>query len=262
MVFSKSDQPLQVDLDRAEFIRSHIPKGVHTVLDVGCGTGIVTRLLSGKYEIMGLELSSVGVRKITELGIPCQQGSIAEIPFPDRSFDLVMSCEVFEHLDDELFSQGLGEVARVASKHVLVTVPNKDRFRSLRRECPNCRTICVPWGHIRTFGVDSIRQLFDDFGFAPQEVRTFGPSVPNEHRLIRRLLRWHRWFYNPLRPGGRCPVCKYLVPGPPLGRPKLNDLITHPLLTCAHILDFLANKLSPKCQRWIIAIHERQSDGS
>lgn len=51
--FSCSVEPLQADLERAEFIRAHVPEGVRTILDVGCGTGIITQVVAKEWYIEG-----------------------------------------------------------------------------------------------------------------------------------------------------------------------------------------------------------------
>lgn len=254
---SDSSQP-QADVERAEFIRDNIPDGVRTILEVGCGNGFVTRVIAKEYDVTGLELSSVGVKNIVELGIKCQQGTIAELPFSDKSFDLVLASEVLEHLDERIFLKGLSEMGRVAAKYVLITVPNRERYSCLRQECPKCRTICVPWTHIRSFDGDSLPHLFNQSGFRGEQVKFFGPLCVDYNKLIGRLLRWHRWFYNYLLPGTSCPVCGYEQAGPPLKRPTLGDLLSYPLRTFLYTLDYLAIRLSPKDYRWIFAIYKRQ----
>jgi len=199
-LFSRDEEPPKADIERAEFIRAHIPKGVRTVLEVGSGSGIVTRVIAQEYEVTGLELSGVGVETLNQLGVTCQQGSIDELPFSDKSFDLVIVSEVLEHLNHDVFAKGLDEITRVASKHILVTVPNREWHPCLRQECPSCRTICVPWMHIRTFDVSSVQRLCDAYGFVCTQVQPFGPLVPDYRSLIGRLLMWHRGFYNYIRP--------------------------------------------------------------
>jgi SAM-dependent methyltransferase len=257
VLFSREGEPTQADLNRAEFIVDHIPADVRTVLEVGSGSGVVTQAISREYAVTGLELSDVGVSKVRELGICCEQGSIAELPFGDRSFDSVITSEVLEHLDDETFAKGSDEIARVASKHVLVTVPNREWHPALRQECPKCRTICVPWTHIRTFDVDIVRTLFDSHGFVTKQVESFGPLVADYKSTLGRILMWHRGFYNYLRPGMRCPICKYEEPGPALKLPILPNLVKRPLHTWRYVLDRVTDKLAPKCPRWVLGVYTR-----
>lgn len=255
-MFARNEALQVTDQARAEFVLASIPGDVHTVLEVGAGSGIVSRVIAKKYKLTCVELSTSGVKILTELGLTCHQANIADLPFLDNSFDLVVASEVLEHLDDELFSKGLGEIARVASRYILTTFPNKEWFPSLRQECPKCRTVSVPWTHIRRFDVKMARKLFDPFNFACKQMQRFGPLVPDTSSLMGRILMWHAGFYNRLRPGTMCPICKYEQPGSPPKRPLFSSFATRPLPTARYVLDRVSSKLCPKCPRWILALYE------
>jgi SAM-dependent methyltransferase len=58
-----------------------------------------------------------------------QAGSAYELPVESNSFDLVIACEVLEHLEDP--AKALAEIDRVANRWVLVSVPWEPTWRIL-----------------------------------------------------------------------------------------------------------------------------------
>ena len=94
------------------------------VLDAGCGTGLLTlallRVLKRPAEITAVDLSGRSlqtarraVRKRTHdprHKISYVRANAVSLPFPDDSFDLVVTSGVLEYLP---LSEGLGELARV-----------------------------------------------------------------------------------------------------------------------------------------------------
>jgi SAM-dependent methyltransferase len=83
------------------------------ILDCGCGTGSNLRLLSGYGRAVGFDLTATGVRFARAHGHRVAQASIAAIPFPTATFDLVTSFDVFQCLPDEVEAAAIAEMARV-----------------------------------------------------------------------------------------------------------------------------------------------------
>jgi ubiquinone/menaquinone biosynthesis C-methylase UbiE len=87
------------------------------VLDLGCGTGIVARLLrerlGGAARITGLDVSPVMIAKARSLApeLEWHEGNAMALPFADRSFDLVLSQQVLQFVPDRMAA--LREIRRV-----------------------------------------------------------------------------------------------------------------------------------------------------
>ena len=88
------------------------------ILDVGCGTGRLLRSASQRFpgaKLLGVDAAIEMVKqaqKSTPDGtIQFQQATAEELPFPDGSFDLVISTMTFHHWQNQ--GRGAAEVARV-----------------------------------------------------------------------------------------------------------------------------------------------------
>lgn len=105
---------------------------VRRVLDAGCGEGFALRAVlvsQGDLEVVGLDASPPALKVARRLnpGSRFAAGDLLRLPFPDRSFDLVVCMEVLEHLDDP--RHGLAELCRVSARYLLLSVPNEPLFR-------------------------------------------------------------------------------------------------------------------------------------
>lgn len=127
------------------------------ILHVGVGDGSFERLALA----IGLNVSSLDPsdRTIRELRDSCgmtdqaQVGSVAAIPFPADTFDVVVMSEVLEHLDDDTLTGGLEQIVRVLKSggHLLGTVPADENLRAGQTVCPDCGKRFHRWGHRQSF---------------------------------------------------------------------------------------------------------------
>ncbi len=100
-----------------------LPGGAR-ILDAGCGSGRNMVELARYGTVTGVELSetSVALARARKTG-EVIAGSILEMPFADDSFDLAVSLDVIEHLEDDLAA--LRELRRTVAPGgaLLITVP-------------------------------------------------------------------------------------------------------------------------------------------
>ena len=87
------------------------------ILDLGCGTGIVTRVLrkrlGGAVSSVGLDASPQMIAKARSLEPEAdfREGNAMALPFPDASFDLVLAQQMLQFVPDR--ATALREVRRV-----------------------------------------------------------------------------------------------------------------------------------------------------
>ncbi|HMH45219.1 MAG TPA: class I SAM-dependent methyltransferase, partial [Pyrinomonadaceae bacterium] len=99
-------------------LNQHCEKGnVRSTLDAGCGTGGMLSWLSqytGSNSVVGIDLSQTALEFCRERNHQqLTQGSIAQLPFADSSFDLVTSFDVLQHVLDKGDVRAIAEIYRV-----------------------------------------------------------------------------------------------------------------------------------------------------
>lgn len=95
-----------------------------TLLDVGCGTGYYSEVLEvlkpGWADYTGLDYN-VGMLELAAEyypGLALRHGNIYDLPFPDQSFDVVLSGACITHVKD--WKRAVDELRRVARVFLLL----------------------------------------------------------------------------------------------------------------------------------------------
>jgi len=121
-----------------------------SVLEIGPGNGVVSYVLRRA----GLAVETVDV----DGGVhPSVVGSVESLPFMPASFDLVLCCEVLEHIPYDRFPIALREIRRVARRHAVISLPNAGRYCYLEVVLPGLGRrrlyVSLPWPKARRVDV-------------------------------------------------------------------------------------------------------------
>jgi ubiquinone/menaquinone biosynthesis C-methylase UbiE len=162
-----------------------------SVLDVGCGDGYLCHVYKEVLKIpyvAGVDCARPHVRRAraTFPDIPFVEGDVYELPYGDGAFEVVSAVEVLEHLEDP--ARALAELARVASREVVVTVPFNEEPET--RLCPHCLRRFNLDGHIQKFDESRLAGLAEDAALRVRRLFVYRPW--EERRLIRKI-------YSPLK---------------------------------------------------------------
>jgi 2-polyprenyl-3-methyl-5-hydroxy-6-metoxy-1,4-benzoquinol methylase len=110
--------------------------GPGSVLDVGCGEGVLTvewaeRL--GEGRVVGIDLDDPKLRaeweKRSRDNLEFRAEEATRLSFEENEFDLAAAIEVLEHVPEP--EATVAEMARVARRHLLVSVPREPLWRGL-----------------------------------------------------------------------------------------------------------------------------------
>lgn len=82
-------------------------------------------------------------------------GSITALPFPDKKFDIACAFEVLEHISFNQFDTAVGELARVAKRYIVVSLPHFGPMLSFSFKIPLLPQICmafkIPYPKLHVF---------------------------------------------------------------------------------------------------------------
>jgi ubiquinone/menaquinone biosynthesis C-methylase UbiE len=243
-----------IDTDRIKSISELIPADVRSILDVGCGNGLFLNYLSNNFNkylrLHGVDRCDTALKYVKTHKT---KSSIDSLPFSDNEFDLVSALEVVEHLQNNIFLEGLCQLCRVSKKHVLLSVPNGESLKKTLIECPQCKTMFNPDYHMRRFDENILRGLLVKFGFKCKEIHYIGRY--HEYLLVSRVLNSIRAFKgrkNPFSTEIPCPVCgNYLDAGV---RSSSDEKASHKSRSKDLFKRFLPQKVK---YRWIVGLYER-----
>ena len=107
-----------------------------SVLDVGCGEGVLTHdwaQLLGERPVVGIDLEDPKLRaewaRRSRPNLEYLAADATALDFADGQFDLAAAIEVLEHVPEP--EATVAEMARVARRHLLVSVPREPLWRAL-----------------------------------------------------------------------------------------------------------------------------------
>ncbi len=186
--WDRYDQNGQI-ASKTEEILNHIPHDVESILDIGCGNGLITNRLAQKYDVVGVDRCQTALKFVETKKIMASSNQISVL---DRSFDMVFSSELLEHLDNQVLSSTVCEMKRISKKYIFITIPNNETVETASYQCPHCDHIFNEFNHIRSFDVKKVQQLFS--GYILEACLEYGPPKRGYHPL---LLKFRQKFIPP-----------------------------------------------------------------
>lgn len=169
-----------------------------SVLDVGCGDGVVGAFLQIKagVKVTGIDISEEAVKKARRRGLDARVASSEEkFPFKDETFDVVFWGDNVEHLFNPMIC--LKEIKRVLKREgrLVLSCPNMGYWRYrihyfLTGSLPDTEWTGLnpwEWAHIRFFNLKTLKSFLQTCGFK-KITKVLGVS---ERRLDKPFLKFN-----------------------------------------------------------------------
>lgn len=96
-----------------------------TVLEVGCGRGLLLKELAKNYKVIGTDIFLTDEMK--SLNLDFVKAKCEELPFDDNSFDTVICTHVLEHVRE--VNKAVEELKRVCKKRLIVVLPQEKVYK-------------------------------------------------------------------------------------------------------------------------------------
>lgn len=146
--------------EKLNIILKNIPEGVSTILDAGCGNGFITNELLKKYSVTAVDISEESLKSVKA---EKYTSSLDNLPFEDKSFDLVHCSAVLEHLPVSIYKKSINELQRVTKKYLIISVPYDENLELYSVKCPQCKCVFNKSYHVRSYKEQDLMILFPEF---------------------------------------------------------------------------------------------------
>jgi ubiquinone/menaquinone biosynthesis C-methylase UbiE len=177
------------------------------MLDIGCGTGIISEELSEFGDLTAIDASDSALKYCSGRGFKTVKMDAEKMKFNKNSFDVVFMLDVLEHFSDD--ASVLNQISKILKKNgiVIITVP---AFKSLWSNHD------VVLAHRRRYEKGELRKIL------------------KKNFQIIKMIYWNSFLFFPAF------LAKILIHD--LGLKKLNPVINRMLITLLRFENYLISK--------------------
>lgn len=154
------------------------------IIELGCGVGLLTNALHQKgLDIVGSDISQTAIdyARAKYPGLDFRVFDAEQMPWPDSSFDLVLSFDVLEHLHD--VDGHLNEVRRILAPDGCYLLQTPNKLTNVIFETLKSRSFYWRIYHPSLHSYGSLRHRLLKHGFTPQFVKMNTMNAYSLHKL-------------------------------------------------------------------------------
>ena len=162
-------------INRAKKVITLIPNDINSVLDIGCGNGIITNMIKKPF-VVGLDFAKLPLTKLKTHAI-C--ANIDELPIKSKKFDLIILTEILEHLNDNIYTKAINEIKRLKANYLIISVPSNENIENGLCKCNICGNLFHIFHHYRKFDGSWFYKLFSEYDLKRLEYTSYR-ILPND----------------------------------------------------------------------------------
>ncbi|MCC6181895.1 MAG: hypothetical protein B6D44_00550 [Ignavibacteriales bacterium UTCHB2] len=156
-----------------------------TILDIACGTGYGTNILASRAKaIVGIDVDEKTIEQARynyrKGNIEFKAGSITSIPYKDNYFDVVVSFETVEHIENHELM--MSEIKRVLKADGILIMSSPDKL--YYSDIPNYKNVF----HLNELYENNFKELiekyFNNVMFAYQSSGYFSIIIPDKEKFV------------------------------------------------------------------------------
>jgi SAM-dependent methyltransferase len=171
-----------------------IPTQAESMLDAGCDRGHWLSYVAKHRKLqrlLGVDVSEARIEEARQRygNVEFQAGYLEQLDIGGKSFDVVTSLEVLEHIPD--WTNVLDRLLEIARRRVVITVPYRERV--IQTICIHCGQLTPLYGHLRSFN-ESTFPLRPGWSLRFGYILDYGIGGSPARRLYRLLRPRRNWL--------------------------------------------------------------------
>ena len=171
------------------------------LLDMGCGSGKFLNFIKNE-----LKIDCYGIDVAKERIINCKEkykninfsiGSTEKTSYENNFFDIIISTQTIEHLDNKKLHNSFLEFNRILKPNgilLITTRYNEDLSKGVKL-CPDCHAVFKHSQHMQSFSIERLKDILENYTFTSVILKRSICKLSVEQYFISRFTKLNKLIY-------------------------------------------------------------------
>lgn len=211
-IWNYSEFQKQINKEKYRYIKNTLNfDSINSIIDIGCGNGnMLFNYVDDCPNLTGADYSKTALNYVNEFA----KTIYLDLEHPEfgdfEKYDLVMSYDVLEHLRSNALQNAVNLIKAISKKYIVINVPNNEDLELRRIKCSHCHTIYHPYGHINSFDLNKIVELFSNHNIKYITSVSLGPTKPYNNFYLTGFSKYILGNYMNIDTA-TCPSCNSMI---------------------------------------------------